>query len=182
MSFSTFTCFTALGVAYLYELWRQGRTDGQMSPLEWIHVPIAFVVLAVLLSVWHWTLQQLIVSRSWTVAAGEAALAVALVGGVAAAFMARMSALAFERRLALEEANAALKRSVEQLRLALADVKTLSGLLPICAWCKRVRDDGGYWNQVEVYVSRHTGAQFSHGACPECVEKVTEEFDAEMSR
>jgi len=53
---------------------------------------------------------------------------------------------------------------------ALGDIKTLRGLLPICAWCKKVRDDSGYWNQLEEYVSDHTQAEFSHGICPECRE------------
>ena len=53
---------------------------------------------------------------------------------------------------------------------------TLTGLLPICAWCKRVRDDGGYWNQVEDYVARHTGAEFSHSVCPDCADVVTQEI------
>jgi len=57
---------------------------------------------------------------------------------------------------------------IRQLQAALAEVKTLSGMLPICAWCKRVRDDGGYWQQVESYVSQHTEVEFSHGVCPDC--------------
>jgi hypothetical protein len=56
----------------------------------------------------------------------------------------------------------------ERVAAALADIKTLRGLLPICAWCKKVRDDGGYWNRIEEYVSEHTQAEFSHGICPEC--------------
>jgi GAF domain-containing protein len=54
---------------------------------------------------------------------------------------------------------------------ALEKVKTLHGLLPICAWCKRIRDDHGYWSQVEAYVHEHTGADFTHSICPECLEK-----------
>ena len=54
---------------------------------------------------------------------------------------------------------------------ALEQVKTLRGLVPICAWCKRIRDDQGYWSQVEACVSAHTRAGFSHGICPECLEK-----------
>ncbi|NTW49571.1 MAG: hypothetical protein HGB19_07585 [Chlorobiales bacterium] len=61
------------------------------------------------------------------------------------------------------------KKSLEK---ALNDVKVLSGLLPICSACKKVRDDGGYWHQVEAYVQQHSEAQFSHGICPECVEKL----------
>ncbi|MEI7730157.1 MAG: PAS domain S-box protein [Verrucomicrobiota bacterium] len=60
---------------------------------------------------------------------------------------------------------------VNDLREALANVKTLSGLLPICASCKRIRDDRGYWETVEGYVGRHSGARFSHGMCPECAKK-----------
>jgi hypothetical protein len=54
----------------------------------------------------------------------------------------------------------------------LENVKTLHGLLPICAWCKRIRDDQGYWSQVEAYVHAHMGADFTHGICPDCFEKM----------
>ena len=60
------------------------------------------------------------------------------------------------------------KTSLEE---ALADVKILSGLLPICAWCKAVRDDQGYWSQIETYVGRHSEAEVSHGMCPGCRER-----------
>jgi hypothetical protein len=50
----------------------------------------------------------------------------------------------------------------------MAEIKTLHGLLPICAWCKKVRDDSGYWSRIEEYVSAHTQAEFSHGICPDC--------------
>lgn len=61
---------------------------------------------------------------------------------------------------------------VARLTQALAEVKTLSGLLPICASCKRVRDDKGYWNQIEAYISRHSDALFSHGICPDCARRL----------
>jgi hypothetical protein len=60
---------------------------------------------------------------------------------------------------------------VTQLQDALATVKTLRGLLPICAWCKKIRDDKGYWNKVEEFVAEHTEAEFTHGICPDCAEK-----------
>ena len=59
---------------------------------------------------------------------------------------------------------------IKQLQSALAEVKTLKGIIPICAYCKRIRDDSGYWNQVEAYISRQSQAEFSHGICPECEE------------
>jgi GAF domain-containing protein len=63
------------------------------------------------------------------------------------------------------------RRVSSHLAQALEHVKTLHGLLPICAWCKRIRDDTGYWSQVEAYVQAHTEASFTHGICPECMEK-----------
>jgi DNA-binding response OmpR family regulator len=69
------------------------------------------------------------------------------------------------------EMQDALLVKIEELRQALDQVKTLSGFLPICMHCKNIRDDKGYWERVEIYVSSHTGTQFSHGICPECMKK-----------
>ncbi len=63
------------------------------------------------------------------------------------------------------------ERLIGDLRKALEDLKTLRGIVPICAHCKNIRDDAGYWQQVEAFVSAHTEAQFSHGICPTCLEK-----------
>ena len=60
---------------------------------------------------------------------------------------------------------------VQALEDALGRVKQLQGLLPICAYCKKVRDDKNYWHQVESYVARHSEAEFSHGICPDCYER-----------
>jgi hypothetical protein len=65
---------------------------------------------------------------------------------------------------------------IEELQEALKEVKTLSGLLPICASCKNIRDDKGYWAQMEVYISEHSEAKFSHGICPDCAEKLYPDF------
>lgn len=73
--------------------------------------------------------------------------------------------------LQLEQTIEARTATLKNLEEALAKVKQLSGLLPICASCKKVRDDDGYWQQVEVYISRHSEAEFTHGMCPECIEK-----------
>ena len=61
---------------------------------------------------------------------------------------------------------------ISDLQKALAKVKTLSGLLPICSSCKKIRDDKGYWNQIETYIHEHSGADFSHGICPECAQQL----------
>ncbi len=68
--------------------------------------------------------------------------------------------------------NVELSEMNDQLRDALAHVKTLQGMFPICASCKKVRDDDGYWQQIESYISEHSDAKFSHGLCPECMIKL----------
>jgi DNA-binding response OmpR family regulator len=68
--------------------------------------------------------------------------------------------------------QAALADRVRELEEALGRVRVLRGMLPICSYCKKVRDDRNYWQQVETYVSEHTDARFSHGICPDCYEKV----------
>jgi DNA-binding response OmpR family regulator len=70
-----------------------------------------------------------------------------------------------------------LADNVAQLQEALARVKTLSGLLPICSYCKRIRNDKDYWQQMEQYLSEHSEAEFSHGICPECFERVRKDFE-----
>lgn len=70
--------------------------------------------------------------------------------------------------LELQSQKEALARKNQQLQEALSRVKELSGLLPICMTCKKIRDDQGYWNQLESYISLHSEALFSHGYCPEC--------------
>jgi PAS domain S-box-containing protein len=72
---------------------------------------------------------------------------------------------------ARKRAEAEMERLITELQKSLAEVKTLSGLLPICSWCKKIRDDKGYWNQLEGYLSKHSGVDFSHGVCPDCMRK-----------
>ena len=64
------------------------------------------------------------------------------------------------------------EKIISELQKALSEVKTLSGLLPICASCKKIRDDSGYWNQIEVYIKNHSDADFSHSLCPDCARKL----------
>lgn len=69
-----------------------------------------------------------------------------------------------------------LRRLNRELEQALNKVKTLSGFLPICASCKKIRDDKGYWQQIESYIRDHSEAEFSHGICPECAKKLYPEY------
>ena len=69
----------------------------------------------------------------------------------------------------LEEKNIRLQSINEELQGALEEIKTLKGILPICGNCKKIRDDKGYWNQIESFIRDHSEAEFSHSICPECV-------------
>ncbi len=70
-----------------------------------------------------------------------------------------------------------LAERVAELQAALKNVKQLSGLLPICSYCKRIRSDQNYWEQVDRYVAQHSEAEFSHGICPECFKTVIAPFE-----
>jgi DNA-binding response OmpR family regulator len=92
--------------------------------------------------------------------------------------IARLNAHLTIRRLqrSMAEKNAELQAKNEQLQQALDKVKVLSGLLPICANCKKIRDDQGYWQDVAVYIRDHSEADFTHGICPECIQKLYPDY------
>ena len=82
-----------------------------------------------------------------------------------------------EYRRAHKRYLAEREQLIAELQKALSEVKTLRGILPICSYCNKIRDDEGAWSQMEAYISRHTDALFSHGYCPECAKKAMEEFN-----
>ena len=83
---------------------------------------------------------------------------------------------AIEAHLALTLTTDALEKKNLELELSLSEVKTLRGILPICASCKKIRDDSGYWSMVEHYIEDHSEAQFSHSICPDCAKKLYPSF------
>ncbi len=99
----------------------------------------------------------------WFRAAVVAALGALLAGGV---------------RLRLWRLGANERELRRRVEAALGQVKVLSGLIPICAGCKKIRDDAGYWNQVESYIQDHSQATFSHGMCPECIARYYPDYAA----
>ena len=76
-----------------------------------------------------------------------------------------------ERRSAEQERE----KLILELRDALDKIRTLRGLIPMCAWCKKIRDDKGYWKRVEVYIKEHSDASFTHGICPDCMKIISPE-------
>lgn len=93
---------------------------------------------------------------------------------VAAVSLLLLASVVAERKRVAQE-NAAL---VVQLQQALLEVKTLRGFIPICAWCHKVRDDAGFWQQIEMYLDARTDATFSHSICPACALDAGDEIDA----
>lgn len=80
--------------------------------------------------------------------------------------------IGFRLLLKYHQLQAELGRTNRELTEALSQVKELSGLLPICSSCKRIRDDQGYWNQLESYIQKNSKAKFTHGLCPDCIQKL----------
>jgi hypothetical protein len=86
------------------------------------------------------------------------------------------SVFSFRRWFEVRNANDMLSIQNNELERLLSEIKRLRGILPICAECKKIRDDAGYWHQVELYVREHTEAEFSHSMCPDCVRKLYPEL------
>ncbi|MBF0112506.1 MAG: hypothetical protein HQK74_07215 [Desulfamplus sp.] len=76
----------------------------------------------------------------------------------------------------IEQKNFEIEEKNRALEKAYSEIKTLSGIIPICMHCKEVRDDQGYWNRLEEYIAKHSAAQFSHGICPDCMKKHYSEY------
>lgn len=94
-------------------------------------------------------------------------------GQIDAPLLERSIRYAIERKRAQEERE----RLISELQDALTKIKTLRGLVPICSKCKNIRDDKGYWTQVEVYIREHTDADFTHGLCPKCYDELMSEIE-----
>lgn len=94
-------------------------------------------------------------------------------------FVARVQAMVRIKRAedALREKEKEQQKLIRRLEEAFAEIKTLKGFIPICASCKKIRDDEGYWDQLEAYISKHTDAVFTHGICPECAQKCRTEIE-----
>ncbi len=75
--------------------------------------------------------------------------------------------------------SVSLHQETERLQTTLNEVERLRGIIPICAWCKKIRDDKGYWQQVDHYVTEHSEVEFTHGMCPECAARKMAELDKE---
>ena len=76
-----------------------------------------------------------------------------------------------------KQAEMQREKLISELQNALSEIKTLKGILPICSYCKKIRNDKGYWDQIEAYIKNHTEAEFSHGICQDCAKKYYPDMD-----
>ena len=115
------------------------------------------------------TISVIITATIWTLS-GQSGLYFAIVVAIICPAVLATPVTYFYSRLSesLDKSSQHLQMTNRKLEIALSEVKELSGLLPICASCKNVRDDQGYWNQIETYIQTHSKAKFSHCVCPDC--------------
>ena len=83
-----------------------------------------------------------------------------------------------------KQAEKEREKLINELQIALKEIKTLKGIIPICSHCKKIRDDAGYWNILESYIQEYSDASFSHSMCPECSDKIygDEDWYIEMKK
>lgn len=94
-----------------------------------------------------------------------------------------LSLFSLRRWLEVRHSESLLKKKNQELQKAFDEIEQLQGILPICAKCKNIRDDKGYWHQVEAYIAEHTPAEFSHSICPKCAKQLYPEIvDRERTR
>jgi len=140
----------------------------------------AFFPMIFTFAVFYGLVYRTVFSRAGNPAliASSVAILSVIVISLAASKIARSVGTEIDRANA-ERTRAETEREklIVQLQDALANIKTLQGMLPICASCKKIRDDSGYWNQIEVYITKHSEAEFTHGLCPDCYQKSCEELD-----
>ena len=87
--------------------------------------------------------------------------------------------IALDKKIAAEQREQLIK----ELQCALSEIKTLRGIIPICSFCKKIRNDDGYWEQVDVYIHKHSEADISHGICQDCMKvHYPEEYEAIYSK
>ena len=112
-----------------------------------------------------------VIPRSFSISMVPWSLSFALFNGIIGFYYGTFKA----EKLAREEL-------IENLQKALADVKILSGMMPICAWCKKIRTDEGYWQQIEAYIKDHSDLDFTHGVCHDCAKKEYPELYSSLKK
>lgn len=144
--------------------------QGQLSHAD-PSISLSFNFAAVMVSAWYGGAGPGVLASFLALLSGNFFHAAPGASNPAGVQIAQASAFLFAALL-ISLLNSVRKRLNRELTDSLAQVKLLSGLLPICSSCKMIRDDGGGWSQIETYISQHSEATFTHGVCPDCYQKV----------
>lgn len=169
-----------LCLASAWDLWRLPGPDlRQASRFTALSVAV-YGLLALSRGLTPFTSQALDAPFQNTIFHGLFFMGSVLVGIIPSYGMITMNAQRLEGELNAREAE--VRATVDELTRALAEVQTLSDLLPICSACKKVRDDAGYWQQVDNYFAQHSGVRFSHGICPDCLDRLYPEVTERVER
>ena len=154
-----------------------GQSLREQENVSFYHKIIYFISGAMFLSVFA-TFQKTIIGAPLVL---KGYLVPTLFGAVAGLllgiYISRLKKVRNELKRLNQELEDKVKQRTAELEKSLAKVKQLSGLLPICMHCKKIRDEKGYWNQIEAYIHEHSDAEFSHSICKDCAEKYYPDMD-----
>jgi hypothetical protein len=160
-----------------------GSEDGGLAP-RWTPIVMGFLSLGTMFVFWHLAMTVLMIwsgtssGGAATANGSRAALAVATLVGMLTTVLAQIGLVATRHRRRAEAAQAQLQRTIEELTRARTAVHELETLLPLCAWCKRIRsDERDYWMKVEDYIGRLTNKEITHGLCPDCARELMADLD-----
>lgn len=160
---------TLLAIMMTYLLFQQRESGKRLlyHGMGWVCLAFGAIFMARALALFHESSAGMFTPQ---IVQNSYLLAVMLIEAAWAMGFLMMNSQRMESEL--RQSQNELAGTVTKLEKSLTEIKTLSGLLPICANCKKVRNDQGYWQQIEEYVSEHSGADFSHGICPDCARKL----------
>lgn len=154
---------------------------GYMNPGRWLHIANTFKKLDAIPN--DFSLEDFVYDRNpmpdfrWLYLSLSIAIAIAVIAFLLTTRFYNLNRSLKEEISRRREIEMAREELVVSLQEAVKNLKTLSGLLPICSHCKKIRDDKGYWNQIEVYIRDHSEAEFSHSICQECAKKHYPDMD-----
>ncbi|HEV3139567.1 MAG TPA: hypothetical protein VGY57_03575, partial [Vicinamibacterales bacterium] len=179
MSLQSATGVTILATAIvLLGFVDDGSDEDELAP-RWTPIVMGFLSLGTMFVFWHLAMTVLMIWGGTATANGSrAALAVATLVGLLTTALAQIGLVASRHRRRAEAAQLQLERTVAELMRAETTVQELQTLLPLCAWCKRIRsDERDYWMKVEDYLGRFTNMEITHGLCPDCAKEMMSDVE-----
>jgi len=179
MSLQSATGVTILATAIVLLGFVDDAAETRDLAPRWTPIVMGFLSLGTMFVFWHLAMTVLMLWGGTATANGSrAAFAVAMLVGLLTTALAQIGLVATRHRRRAEAAHARLQRAIEELSRAQTAVRELETLLPLCAWCKRIRsDERDYWMKVEDYIGRLTNREITHGLCPDCAKELMADLD-----